>query len=377
MREIPFYIPSIDQSEKNLLNEVLELRGASKIEELEDLMCEYTGSKYAVSTSSWSGSIHLSMFALGLKRGDKILCSVNSHPAISEAVRHFDAEPIFVDVDIDSFNMSIEALKEALVKFKHKKLKAVVITHIGGVSAKLDEIYKVAKENKIKVVEDASTSLGASYNGSMLGSTGGDLTTFSLGNNQKNSLTNCGIITTDDIKLYQRAKLIRYHSIESREWDNRGTLGYIYDVKDIGINYKTSELEAACAIAKLQKLNDIISRRQEITDIYYSELESISLVTLPKRFAENTYEHFTIKIDKNRDDFARGLKTKGVLTNLFFAPLHLLTYYKQKYSLKVNDYPNALINYQQALSLPCYSKMSNEDVLYVCRAIKEVADSRG
>ena len=376
MREIPFYVPHIDRSEESLIKEVLNLKGASKIEELEDLMCEYTGSEYAISTSSWSGAIHLCMFALGLKRGDKILCSVNSHPAIAESVRHFDAEPIFVDIEPDTFNMSVDALKKALVEHKHKKLKAVVVSHIGGVSAELDEIYKIAKENKIKVIEDASTSLGAKYNSKMIGNTGGDLTTFSFSSNIKNPIINCGIITTNDKKLYQEAKLLRYHGLESKEWDKSGTLGYVYDINKIGIKYDTSELEAAFAIAKLQKIDELIKRRQDIAKIYQYELKDTPHVTLPKTVDDHTYGLYTIKIDKNRDDFARHLRDRGVYTGLFFVPLHLITYYKQKYSLKVNAFPIALTSYQQILSIPCYAKMSDDDVKHVCKIINEVAKDR-
>jgi len=371
MREIPFYVPSIDRSEESLIKEVLELKGASKIEELEDLMCEFTGSEYAISTSSWSGAIHLSMFALELKRGDKIL-----HPAIAEAVRHFDAEPIFVDIEPETYNISVDALKKALVEHKHKKLKAVVVSHIGGVSAELDEIYKIAKENKIKVIEDASTSLGAKYNGKMIGNTGGDLTTFSFGTNQKNPIINCGIITTNDKKLYEKAKLLRHHGLESKEWDKSGTLGYIYDIHEIGIAYETSELEAAFAISKLQKVDELIKRRQEIAKIYQYELKDTPHVTLPKAVKDHTFGLYTIKIDKNRDDFARHLRDRGVYTGLFFVPLHLISYYKQKYSLKVNAFPTALTSFQQILSIPCYSKMSDDDVRYVCETIKAVAKDR-
>ena len=376
MREIPFYVPHIDKNEESLVSEVLNLKGASKIEELEDLMCEFTGSEYAISTSSWSGAIHLSMFALGLKRGDKILCSVNSHPAIAEAVRHFDAEPIFVDIEDETFNMSVDALKKALVEHKHKKLKAVVVSHIGGVSADMDEIYKIAKENKIRVIEDASTSLGAKYHDNMVGNTGGDLTTFSFGSNLKNPIINCGIITTNDKKLYEKAKLLRHHGIESKEWDLSGTLGYVYDINEIGIKYDTSELEAAYAIAKLQKIEDIIKRRQEIAKIYQLELKDTPHITLPKVTADHTYGLYTIKIDKNRDDFARHLRDHGVYTGLFYVPLHLITYYKQKYSLKVNAFPVSLTTYQQILSIPCYAKMTNDDVKYVCKVINEVANNR-
>jgi dTDP-4-amino-4,6-dideoxygalactose transaminase len=375
MKEIPFFLPSIDNSEKAIIDEVLALKGASKIEELEDLFCEYIGCKYAVSTSSWSAAMHLSLFAMELKRGDKILCSVNAFPTVAESVRHFDAEPIFVDIDADTFNISPDRLKEALVKHKHKKLKAVIVSHIAGQSADLDEIYKIADENGIKVIEDASNALGATYKGRKIGSKG-DIITFSFSSQLRHAICNTGMIATDDENIYNRAKLIRHHAIVAKEWDKHGNLGYIYDVTDIGIKYDTSELEAAFSIAQLQKEDEFIKRRREIASIYQKELENVPHVSLPKVNDEHIFSQFIIKIDKNRDDFARELREKGVYTALHFVPLHLLSYYKQKYSLRVNDFPTALTNFQQILSIPCYSAMSNDDVKYVCDMIKETAKTR-
>ncbi len=377
MKEIPFYVPSIDQNEKNLIQEVLSLKGASKIEELEDLMCEYIGCQYAVATSSWSGAMHLSMFALELKRGDKILCSVNAHPAVPEAVRHFDAEPLFVDVERDSFNMDPAKLKEALEKFYHKKLKAVIVSHIGGQSADLDAIYAIAEEYGIHVIDDASMALGTTYKGKKIGTTGSIITTFGFSSRMKSSIANAGLIVTDDEKIYERAKLIRHHAIEAKEWDKYGNIGYVYDVVDIGIGYETSELDSAFCIAQLQKADDQIRRREEIAAIYDRELDGVAHISLPVKVREHTYSLYIIKVDKNRDDFARALKERGVYTGLHFVPLHLLTYYKQKYSLRVNDFPTALTNYQQILSLPCHAGLSDEEVLYICEKIKEVAASRG
>ncbi len=376
MKEIPFYVPSIDQEEKALINEVLSLKGASKIEELEDLVCEYIGCKYAVSTSSWSAAMHLSMFALELKRGDKILCSVNAFPTVAEAVRHFDAEPIFVDIESDDFNISPAKLREALVKHMHKKLKAVIISHVGGQSADLDEIYKIAKENKILVIEDASMALGASYNGKKIGNTGSIITTFGFSSKMRNAIGNAGIIATNSEDVYNRAKLIRHHAIEAKEWGKHGDLGYVYDVVDIGINYDTSELDAAFSIAQLQKADAQIKRRAAIAKIYDKELSQIKHISIPKKIRDHVYGLYIIKVDKNRDDFARTLREQGIYTALHYVPLHLLTYYKQKYSLRVNDFPVALTNYQQILSIPNYSGMSDDDVMYVCRAIKEIAASR-
>ncbi len=377
MKEIPFYVPSIDQNEKNLIQEVLSLKGASKIEELEDLMCEYIGCKYAVATSSWSGAMHLSMFALELKRGDKILCSVNAYPPVAEAVRHFDAEPIFVDIQGDTFNIDPLKLRQALEKHFHKKLKAVVVSHVGGQSCDMDEIYKIASEYGIVVIEDASTALGATYKGKKVGTTGSIITTFGFSAKMQNSIANAGIIATDNEAIYERAKLIRHHAIESKQWDKHGGIGYVYDVVDIGIGYESSELDAAFCISQLQKADEQIQRRKDIAAIYDQELASVDHITIPKNNGEHTYNLYIIKVDKNRDDFARALKEQGIYTGLHFVPLHLLTYYKQKYSLRVNDFSVALTNYQQILSLPCYSGLSDEEVRYICKQIKEISAKRG
>ena len=373
MKEIPFNIPSIDGSEKAIIEEVLALKGASKIEELEDLFAEYIGCKYAVSTSSWSAAMHLSMFAMELKRGDKILVSVNAFPTVAEVVRHFDAEPIFVDIDPDTYNMSPEKLKEALVKHKHKKLKGVIISHIAGQSAPMDEIYKIAQENKIRVIEDASNALGAEFQGKKIGSTGADISTFSFSTQMIHAIANTGMIATDDEKIYERAKLIRHHAIQAKGWDKYGNLGYVYDVVDIGIKYDTSELEAAFSIAQLQKADKFIKRRKEIAAIYNKELSTVPHVRVPSAHDEHIFSQYIIKIDKNRDHFAKILREKGVFTALHYVPLHLLSYYKQKYSLRVNDFPLALTNFQQILSIPNHPSMSDADVKYVCDMIKETA----
>jgi len=376
MKEIPFYIPSIDASEKSIIEEVLALKGASKIEELEDLFVEYIGCKYAVSTSSWSAAMHLSMFAMELKRGDKILVPVNAFPTVAEVVRHFDAEPIFVDIDADTYNMSPEKLKEALIKHKHKKLKGVIVSHVAGRVAPLDEIYKIAKENNIKVIEDASNALGAEFGGKKIGATGGDISTFSFSSQIMHAIGNTGMIATNDEKIYERAKLIRHHAIEAQGWDKYGNLGYIYDVVDIGIKYDTSELEAAFSIAQLQKADKFIKRRQAIAASYDKALSSVPHVTTPNTSDEHIYNQYIIKIDKNRDDFARELREKGVFTALHYVPLHLLSYYKQKYSLRVNDFPVALTNFQQILSIPNHPSMSDKDVEHVIEMLKETAKNR-
>ncbi len=375
-REIPFYKPDIGERELEEIKDVLSLSSESKVEKLEKDFAEYTGCEFALTTSSGTGALHLAMTAIDLKRGDKIICSVNAFPNVPEVVRHFDAEPIFADIDSEDFNIDLDALEDILSKNRSKKLKGAIINHVGGQPTDLNRLYDIAQKYNILIIEDASEAMGATYEGKRIGSTGADITTFSFNPHLRKSVSNGGILATDNEELSERAALLRNHALVSQEWNKEGGLGYIYDVVDIGLKYDMSELEAAFNHAKLQRVDKAIKRRQEIAQIYDRELKGTPHLSLPIKKRDHTYELYILKIDKNRDSFARELVKRGVYVGLHYIPLHLLSYYKQKYSLRVNDYPNALRNYQQILSIPIHSKMSDEDVYYVIEQIKEVAKSR-
>lgn len=375
-REIPFYKPYIDESEKVLINEVLELKESSKIDDLENNFSKYIGCEYSVSTCNGTAAMHLAMCALDLKRGDKIICSVNAFPAVAEVVRHFDAEPIFVDIDKEDFNMDMDELEKVLKKSNHKKLKAIFVSHVAGQIANLDKIYELANIYSLKVIEDATQAMGASYKGKKIGTTGSDITTFRFSPQMKNAIASGGIMTTNHENLMERAKLLRTHAIVSDGWDRFGNLGYVYDVVDIGLKYDMNELNAAYSIAQLKKNDKFIQRRLEIAAIYDKELKDCPHVSTPVKKCDHVYNEYIIKVDKNRDSFAKELRENGIFTALHFIPIHLLSYYKQKYNLRVNDFPNALTNYQQILSLPIYTGLSDKDVYFICEKIKEIAKTR-
>ncbi|WP_067176360.1 DegT/DnrJ/EryC1/StrS aminotransferase family protein [Sulfurospirillum sp. UCH001] len=376
MKEIPFYKPFIDQREKTLINEVLDLEKANKVETLEKEFIKYIPCGDAISTVNGTAAMHLAMCALDLKRGDKIICSVNAFPSVAEVVRHFDAEPIFVDIDKDDFNIDVEQLESVLKNNKAKKLKGAFISHIAGQPADLARIYELAKLYDIKIVEDATAALGSTYNGKKIGSLDADITVFRFNPQANNSVSSAGIMTTKDPELAARARLLRNHALVGEGWDKFGNLGYVYDVVDIGLKYDLNELNAAYAIGQLEKNESFIERRIEIADIYNRELASCPHVSTPVKKRDHTYAQYIIKIDKNRDNFAKELKERGIYTGLHYIPLHLLSYYKHKYNLRVNDFPKALSNYQQILSLPIYSSLSDKDILHICEQIKEIAKNR-
>ena len=376
MKEIPFYKPFIDQRERTLINEVLDLEKANKVETLEKEFIKYTKCGDAIATVNGTAAMHLAMCALDLKRGDKIICSVNAFPSVAEVIRHFDAEPIFVDINKDDFNIDIDQLENVLKNNKAKKLKGAFISHVAGQPCDLQRIYALAKEYDIKIIEDATTALGGTFNGKKIGSLEADITVFRFNPQSYNSVSSAGMMTTKDEALSQRARLLRNHAIVSEGWDKFGNLGYVYDVVDIGLKYDLNELNAAYAIGQLEKNESFIERRMEIADIYNKELASCPHVSTPIKLRDHIYAQYIIKIDKNRDNFAKELKERGIFTALNYIPMHLLSYYKHKYSLRVNDFPKALSNYQQILSLPIYSSLSDKDVHYICDQIKEIAKNR-
>ena len=258
MKEIPFYKPFIDQREKTLINEVLDLEKANKVETLEKEFTKYIPCGDAISTVNGTAAMHLAMCALDLKRGDKIICSVNAFPSVAEVVRHFDAEPIFVDIDKDDFNIDVEQLESVLKNNKAKKLKGAFISHIAGQPADLARIYELAKLYDIKIVEDATAALGSTYNGKKIGSLDADITVFRFNPQANNSVSSAGIMTTKDPELAARARLLRNHALVGEGWDKFGNLGYVYDVVDIGLKYDLNELNAAYAIGQLEKNESFI-----------------------------------------------------------------------------------------------------------------------
>ena len=363
---------SIREAHSNV-SDVLDGEDLNQVEELENDFISYVGSKYALATSHGTSALHLAMLALELKRGDKIVCSVNTHPSIPEVVRHFDAEPIFIDIDADTYNINLDKLEEYLQEHQSKKLKAVILTHVAGQCVDLERVYNMAKIYDVKIVEDASEALGATHNGQKIGSTGADITCFDFSAHLKKDICTGGMLVSDNEDMINRARLLSSHAMTKDE----SSLEYVYDVVDIGYDYSMSQLDAAYIRAQLTSQEENLKRVQEIANAYNEALLEVDHITIPVATnEEHPYSLYIIKVDKNRDSFARELKKEGVEVGLHYIPLHFLSYYKNKYALKINNFPVALTNYQKIMSLPIYAGMCDKDVAFVIEKIKSVSSTR-
>ncbi len=371
--KIPFNKYESSRDAHSNVSDALDGEDLEQIQKLEEEFREYVGSEYALATSHGTSALHLAMLALDLKRGDKVICSVNAHPSVPEVVRHFDAEPVFIDIAKDSYNIDLDKLENYLEENKSKKLKAVVVTHLGGVTVDLNRVYSMASIYDVKIVEDASDALGATYKGQKIGATGADIVCFNFSPHLKKNICNGGMLVSDDEDIMQRARLLANHAMVRDE----NALEYIYDVIDIGNDYSLSHLNAAYIRAQIKEQDANIARQKEIAAMYSEGLQGVEhIITPDMNNEENPFSLYIIKVDKNRDSFAVALKEEGIGTGLHYIPLHLLTYYKSKYALRVNDFPVALRSYQQVLSLPNYPSMSDEDVNTVIDTIKKIAKTR-
>ena len=366
--QVPFSKQESGVTEHDFIADVLDGEEGDFVQKLEDEFESYTGASYALATSSGTSALHLAMLALDLKRGDKVLCSVNAFPSVPEVVRHFDAEPTFIDIDPLTYNIDLDKYENS-----SRKLKAVVVSHIAGQCVDLERLYNIAKIYDVKIVEDAADALGASYKGDKIGATGADITCFSFSLHLQNSICNGGMMVTNDEEIKNRAKLLRNHAMVV----NEDGLDYIYDIIDIGNKYTMSQLDAAYIMAQLQKQDKNIARQREIAKMYSEGLKNTPHVKLPNLTNEDhSFNLFIIEIDKNRDSFAKEMQEKGIKTALHYIPLHLLSYYKSKYMLRVNDFPIALKTFQKVLSIPIFPSMSDAEIKYVIDTIKKIAKTR-
>jgi len=335
-------------------------------DEFRDEFLNYASANRLLPVNNFTSALHLSMCAIDLKRGDKVLCSVNSSPEIPEVVRHFDAEPVFIDIELSSFKIDINKLENIINELQSKKLKAIILSHIAGELLDIQKISEIAKDKNLYIIEDATNSLG--LNREELDSIS-DIKVFSF----DNEFSNMGLFVAEDENLFNRAKLLSNHGIEFYE-DSQ--LNYIYDVVDIGCQYRSSKIDLLFATNILKNLFDKLQRRREIAKMYIEALKNTPHIYVDDYNPNHSYTQFIIKVDKNRDGFAMELQDRGIETKLHYIPLNLLSYYKNKYDLKVNSYPNALKSYQQILSIPIHPFLTSDEVRFIIKSIQEVAEGR-
>ena len=318
--------------------------------------------------SSGTAALHAACSVAGLKSGDEVITSPNTFVSTAEAIMYCGGVPVFVDIDAKTHNINPKEIRKKVTS----KTKAILPVDYAGQPCDLDEIRKIAKENNLVVIEDAAEALGSEYKGRKIG-TVSDLTIFSF--HAVKNITTCegGAILTDNKEYYERLKRFRAYGIDKNTKMEEAP--WLSKQIEFGYNYRLSEIQCAMGISQLRKLDRFISRRMEIAGKYYDGLKDIKQIQLPYIEPNNKMNWYMYVIQVKgieRKQIWEFLRDNGIMAGVSFYPVYKNPYYQQ------NGYGNECCIesekfYDTALSLPCFPKLSDEEVdkvidrlTYVC-----------
>lgn len=370
---IPFAIPDISHEE--IEEVVLTLKNGwltygPKTIQFEEEFKNYIGCRHALAVNSATSGLHLSLIVLGIGSGDKVVVPVNTFTSTANVIAHLGATPIFCDIDSKTFNIDTKKLEEILSSDTNRKIKVVMPVHIAGQAAEMDTILNLRKQHGFKILEDAAHALPTTYNKQMIG-TIGDITVFSFYPTKTLGTCDGGMVCTNNDEWAKGLKILRYHGIDSeaikgidRPWD--------YNVEELGYKYNMNDVAASIAIHQLRRATEFLKRRTTIASYYDDHLKNIASIEIP--YIRNTSDvhsrHLYIIKTANRDEVAKKLYDQGIMTSVHFKPLHLHSYWRERFQFNAQDFPKANALFGNILSLPIHTKLTDADVENIVRALK-------
>ena len=367
---IKFSVANINKKLTNDVSSVLRsgwLTHGKFTEKFETEIKKFTGAKYCTLVSSCTAALHISCLALKLKKGDEVIVPAMSHTATSHAVEYTGAKTVFADIDIESGNISVASI----LKLINKKTKAIIIVHMAGRSCELNEILKICRAYKLKLIEDCAHSLGTKYDKQHVGNFGAS-GCFSFYPTKQITTGEGGALITNDFDFYKKVKTLKAFGIDKdiKERKNPGE----YDVNYLGLNYRMTDFQAAMGYNQLKNYNKSLIRRKEIAKKYIKFLKKNKKINLPRFSNDDSYFVFQILLKNKNDKFSLMKQFKkleiGVSVH-YGTPLPLMTYYRKKYNIKKIHYSNAKNYADRVLSLPVYSKLKNSEIEYISKIINK------
>jgi len=330
------------------------------VNKFEESIKRYTGVKYALALSSATAGLHLALRVLGVGKNDYVLASSFTFIGSVNAILYQNAKPIFVDSD-ESWNISPELLKKAIEEAPQKP-KALIITHLYGQVCKLDEIVSLCKEEGIYLIEDAAESLGASYQGKQSG-TFGDMAVYSFNGNKILTTSGGGMLVSNNQDWIDKAKFL---STQAKE-------DFLhYEHKEVGYNYRMSNVLAAIGVAQMEVLEERVNRRREIFKLYEKELSSIKEITFMPEISGSRGNRWltTLYFEKtNPQKIIEVLERENIESRPLWKPMHLQPLFKN--DMVCEDTTSQRL-FERGMCLPSGSSMKDEDVMRVCNIIKSV-----
>jgi dTDP-4-amino-4,6-dideoxygalactose transaminase len=376
---LPFAIPEIGEDE--ISEVVASLRSGwvttgPKTKQFEADFVEFLGGGLeAIAVNSATAGLHLGLEALGIGPGDEVITTTHTFTATAEIIRYLGADPVFVDVKYDTLCIDVEAVEAAITP----RTKAIIPVHFAGRSADMDRLLAIARKHGVRVVEDAAHALPTTCGGKMIGSLDSDVTVFSFYANKTITTGEGGMLVTRNPEIAKRARVMRLHGINRDAFDRFTSKApsWYYEIVAPGFKYNMTDIAASMGIHQLKKANAFQQRRAHIAALYDEALADLPIIRPPHAAVGDVHSwhlyviqlDYTVKV--GRDQFIERMFEQGIGCSVHYIPLHLHPYWRDTYQLTPEMFPVSQRIYERTLSLPLYTRMTDEDVMRVVAAVKE------
>ena len=334
------------------------------------------GGLESIAVDSATAGLHLALEALGIGPGDEVILPTLTFTATAEVVRYLGADPVLVDVDPVTLNIDPACIRAALTA----RTKAIMPVHYGGLACPMGEVLAIAQEHGLKVVEDAAHALPSTWQGTLVGQLQSDITVFSFYANKTMTTGEGGMAVTRHADLARRMRTMRLHGMSRDAFDRftSTTPAWYYEVVAPGFKYNLTDIAAAMGLQQLKKLPRFVARRQQLADTYRTQLSGLPLV-LPADAPPgdvHAWHLYVIRLTEAsplaRDAVIQALSDRGIGTSVHYVPLHRHPYWRDRYQLTPQMFPQADAAYLSMLSIPLYTAMVDADQQRVVDALQEV-----
>ncbi len=377
---LPFALPEIGEEEIAEVSNALRsgwVTTGPKTRQFEQAFTEYLGGGLeCLAVNSATAGLHLALEALGIGPGDEVITTTLTFTATTEVVRYLGADAVLVDVDPVTLNIDVAQIRAAITP----RTKAIMPVHYAGLACPMDEILALARLYGLKVVEDAAHALPTTWGGTLVGQLQSDITVFSFYANKTMTTGEGGMAVTRNPELAKRMKVMRLHGMNRDAFDRftSKTPAWYYEVVAPGFKYNLTDIASAMGIHQLAKLPRFLLRRQYLAARYFEKLAALPLILPADAPAGDVHSWhlYVIRLSAEakvtRDQVIQGLSDRGIGTSVHYVPLHRHPYWRDRYRLTPEMFPQADAAYQTMLSIPLFTAMSDADQDRVIVALVEV-----
>jgi UDP-4-amino-4,6-dideoxy-N-acetyl-beta-L-altrosamine transaminase len=382
---IPYGRQTISENDIDAVVKVLRsdfLTQGPKVPEFESALCGITGARHAIAMNSATSALHAACLALGVGPNDRLWTSPNTFVASANCGVYCGAAVDFIDIDPETFNLSVNHLEKklAVAAINDTLPKVVIPVHFGGNPCAMARIKELSKTYKFRIIEDASHAIGATQDNAAIGSCKySDITIFSFHPVKIITSGEGGAALTNDQALATRLSSLRSHGItrDVSSFEKPNHEAWYYEQLTIGFNYRMNDLEAALGLSQLDSLSSFINRRTKIAE-HYSSLLDKKLIC-PQRITESSrsaWHLYVVRLKATgfeaRNQIFRNMRAAGIGVNLHYIPVHLQPFY-QKMGFKKDDFPAVEQYYNQCITLPIHPSLGDSEVEYIATTLNDIA----